>query len=178
MMTAVWFLISALLVGADQLTKHFAESLQGKEEIVVIKGVLSFNYVENSGAAWGMLRNASWIIIVITTIAILAISAAIIVYRKVHPLFSLSLSVILAGAIGNYLGHVFSGYVVDFIQVKFISFPSFNVADCCVTVGAVLMCVYILFFDKHFFRDEKKKNKSGKGENGDDPESGNGTAHC
>ena len=178
-MTVFWYILSAVLLAADQITKHIATSLQGKEEVVVIKNVLSFNYVENPGGAWGIFKNSAWVIIALTTAAIIAIPVLMFIYRKIHPLFSLSLSLIWAGAIGNYLGHVFSGYVVDFIQVKFISFPSFNVADCCITVGAVLLAVYILFFDKHFFRDTKKNDKSGKSgegekdENGEDGKDGN-----
>ncbi len=174
MITVLWFAIAAVMLAADLVTKHLALSLRGGEELVVIKNVLSFNYVENPGGAWGIFKSSAWIIIVITTAAIIAIPALMIIYRKVHPLFSLSLSLIWSGAIGNYIGHVFDGYVVDFIQVKFINFPSFNVADCCITVGAILLGVYIVFLDKHFFRDGKKRDKKPEEqtpdtENGSDP---------
>ncbi|MBO4217502.1 MAG: signal peptidase II [Clostridia bacterium] len=160
MTVILWFILSAALLAADLVTKHLATALRGGEEIVVIKNVLSFNYVENPGGAWGIFRNSAWVIIAITSVALIVLPVLMIVYRKIHPLFSLSLSLIWAGAIGNYIGHVFSGYVVDFIQVKFISFPSFNVADCCITVGAVLLGVYIIFFDRYFFRDNGKKKKN------------------
>ena len=176
MTAALWVLLSGALIAADQVTKHLATALRGKEEITVIKGVLNFNYVENPGAAWGIFKNSSWVIIAITTLAIIAIPVLMIVYRKIHPLFNLSLSVILAGAGGNYIGHVFSGYVVDFIQVKFISFPSFNVADCCITVGAVILGVYVVFFDKHFFRDSKKKEKTETGDEKPTADAGDGDA--
>ena len=69
----------------------------------------------------------------------------------------LSCALINAGAIGNFLDRIFRGYVVDMIELTFIDYPVFNFADCCVVVGAILMCVYVIFVEE--------KDKNSRGEN-------------
>ena len=153
----LWIIIIALSVGLDQLTKYLiSHSYEIGESHELIKGVLNFTYIRNEGAAWGMLSDSRWVFIVITAVMLVVLPLVLYKYRKLHFLFGFSLSLIIGGAIGNMIDRVFLGSVVDFIQAAFIDFPIFNVADSCVTVGAVLMFVYLVFIDKTLFRSEKK----------------------
>lgn len=145
----LYVILSVLLVIADQITKFLTvKYLSPSGNIVVLKNILSLTYVENRGAAFGILQDGRWFFIVVTII----ILAALTYYIKKHPgkgkLFNLSVSLIYAGAIGNFIDRLFKGYVVDMIHATFINFPVFNFADCLIVVGVILLYVYILFFDR------------------------------
>lgn len=138
----------ALLVIIDQITKLLALTyIKPVNTIVVIKDVLSFTYVENKGAAFGIMQNARWIFIIFT----IAVIAALIFYTiKKAPssrLYYVSVGLIIAGGVGNLIDRIFRGFVVDMIQVTFIDYPVFNFADCCVVMGAILFCIYVLKYD-------------------------------
>ena len=143
-----------LLVAADQLTKFltliFLKPISTK---VLIKGVLSLTYVENYGAAFGMLQNSRWVFITLT----IAIISAILAYRirsgENGKLFDSASILLISGGMSNLIDRIFRGYVVDMIQFTFIDYPVFNFADCCVVAGAVLMCIYVLRRDS----DEDKE---------------------
>lgn len=147
-------IILILLVAADQLTKFltliFLKPISTK---VLIKGVLSLTYVENYGAAFGMLQNSRWVFITLT----IAIISAILAYRirsgENGKLFNSSSLLLISGGMSNLIDRIFRGYVVDMIQFTFIDYPVFNFADCCVVAGAVLMCIYVLRRDS----DEDKE---------------------
>lgn len=153
----LWLIIIVVGVAADQVTKYIiSHTYEIGESHELIKGVLNFTYIRNEGAAWGIFSNSRWVFIVITAIMLVILPFVLYKYRKLHFLFGFSLSLIISGAIGNMIDRVFLGSVIDFIQAAFIDFPIFNVADSCVTVGAVLMFVYLVFIDKTLFRSEKK----------------------
>ncbi len=152
----LWISIIVASVILDQLTKWIVvSSMEMYESIVLIKNVFSFTYIPNYGAAWGMFSDHRWVFMVVTSAALIIMPLILYRYRKVHFLFSLSLSLFIGGAIGNMIDRVFVGYVVDFLEFTFIDFPVFNVADICVVFGAGIMIVYALFFDKTFFVDKK-----------------------
>lgn len=152
----LWIIIIAASVLVDQLTKWIvANSMELYESIVLIPKVFSFTYIHNYGAAWGMFSEHRWIFILVTAIALIIMPIILYRCRKVHVLFNLSLSLFIGGAIGNMIDRIFVGYVIDFLEVTFIDFPVFNVADICVVCGAGIMMVYALFFDKTFFVDKK-----------------------
>ena len=136
-----------LLVILDQITKYWARtSLKENGPIDVIKGVFSFEYLENRGIAFGLFQN-KFIIFVIFTILILA--AIVFFYYKLpdekrfRPL-QLCMIFIAAGAIGNMIDRVFLNYVVDFLYFNLINFPIFNVADCYVTVSEFALPILLL----------------------------------
>lgn len=138
-------IFTILLVLADQITKWLTiRFLASGERVALISGILSLTYVENRGAAFGILAGARWFFIAITLLVV----AALVVYgiKKNPPsvLFKISAPLICAGAVGNLIDRVFRGYVVDMIEATFIDFPVFNVADCCVVIGAVLFCLYVI----------------------------------
>lgn len=141
--------LALILVIADQYTKHLAvRFIKPVGSVEVIKNILRFSYVENRGAAFGMLRDARWVFITVTVISIAAIIWWMVFRRPESRLLRVSLLLILSGALGNLIDRVVLGYVTDMIDVAFIDFPVFNFADCCVVVGAVLFAIYVLFVYK------------------------------
>ena len=164
----LWIIIMAAAVILDQITKLIVVNNMAApdpitnfshESITVIENIISFRRVHNYGAAWGILSDHRWVFILVTAIAIVILPIFLYKYRKLHFLFGFSLSLIIGGAIGNMIDRVFLGYVVDFLEFTFINFPVFNVADICVTCGAVLMFIYIAFIDKTLFAENPKKTK-------------------
>jgi signal peptidase II len=159
-MMLLWIIIIAASVILDQITKMLVvNGMALYESIPLIKNVLSFTYIHNYGAAWGMLSDHRWVFIIVTALAIIVMPIFLYKYRNLHWMFGLSLSLIIGGAIGNMIDRVFLGYVVDFIQATFIDFPVFNVADICVVCGAIMMFVYVAFIDKTLFADKPKAAK-------------------
>jgi signal peptidase II len=143
----------ALIIIIDQLTKHLAiKYLKGQSPVVLIKNFLSLHYTENAGAAFGILQEKRMLFVIITTIFLLVISFYIIKYFNELSLISkIGASVLLGGAIGNYIDRVRHGFVVDFISVKITKtydFPVFNIADMAIVLGT-LVIVYVVLFDKH-----------------------------
>lgn len=150
---------SILLIIIDQVIKYLTVNIIGLyEEIPVIKGIFSLTYIQNTGAAWGILAGNNWLLTIFTVLILVALTVYIVKKRCKSILFNSSVMLIYAGAIGNLIDRIFrNGAVVDMIEVKFISFPVFNFADCCIVVGAVLLCVYILFFTEN--SGERKNGK-------------------
>ncbi len=140
-----------LLIGVDQITKHIAVmQLKDKPAFSIINGVLEFNYLENKGAAFGMLQNQK-AFFVFVAVVILGVIAYVLYktpddkkYTRLHVL----LSFIAAGAIGNMIDRIRLDYVVDFIYIVLINFPIFNVADMYVSFSTVLLVILLLFVYK------------------------------
>ena len=161
-----YFLLLIFIVFADQITKWLAVILlEGKGPFYLIPDVLRFSYVENRGAAFGMLDNHRWVFLVLSTVTILGL----LIYFAVRPPKSRwvrwSLVLIIGGGIGNMIDRVLLGYVVDFID--FCAFPSlwmwvFNVADSCVCVGVGIMIVWLICDLIRDARREKKEKAAGK----------------
>lgn len=149
----------------DQLTKWWVvKDLKPIGSHRLIDKVFQLRYVENRGAAFGMMQGQRTFFIVFSSLAITAILVALVLYRKkISPFLGLSLTMIAGGGIGNQIDRILNGYVVDFFEFLFVDFAVFNVADCFVTVGAFLVAIDLLFFDRHLLFDEKSKK------NGDVP---------
>ena len=141
----------SLLIILDQAVKGWARTVLKPEiDIPIIDGFIRFAYVENEGAAFGILQGAKWFFIPITIIMLLAIG---IYYARLprenkYWFARVPMVLIFAGAIGNFIDRTFNGYVVDMFEFEFIRFPVFNVADICIVSGAVLMAVAVLFIIK------------------------------
>ncbi len=143
-----WMMLGIVLVGIgiDQLTKMLAvKYLSGIPTHPLWKNVLHLTYVENRGAAFGMLADNRWVFMVISTVAL----AAILVYyyffaKKYTYLSTVALAMIVSGGIGNMIDRVALGYVVDFIDFTLIDFAVFNGADSFVCVGAGILILAIL----------------------------------
>ena len=144
----LWIILLVLIIFADQLSKWLVVALlQGKESVYVIPGVLRFTYVENDGAAFGMLDDHRWVFLVLSTVMIIALIFYIVKYKPSSKWVMTSLILIVGGGIGNMIDRIRLGYVVDFFKTEFMDFAVFNVADCFITVGAVLLGVYVIFFE-------------------------------
>ena len=122
----------------------------------MINGIMNLTFVENRGAAFGMLSGARWFFVIITII----VTAAILIYikkympkTKEYRLVKVALTLILAGAWGNVIDRMFRGYVVDYFETVFIRWPVFNVADIYVVVGTIILAYAFIFVIK----DEPKK---------------------
>lgn len=145
-----------LLIITDQITKIASVSLlKPIGSVDIIKNVLSLTYVENRGAAFGILQNQRWIFIVFTIAIIALIIGYSLKYKPSSKIYNTSVVLIIAGGVGNLIDRVFRGFVVDMIEVTFINYPVFNFADCCVVIGAMLFALYILKYD------QKADNKNG-----------------
>ena len=153
-----FFAIVFGVVFVDQLTKWLAIIfLKGNESAVVINNVLKFTYIENTGAAFGMLSEHRWVFLLISTLAIIGITVYMIKWRPQSKLLYVAVSFIIGGGIGNMIDRVYLGYVVDFID--FYAFPNlwkyiFNVADSFVCVGAGMVMLYLIL---SMINDTKKE---------------------
>ncbi len=167
----LWTAIIAAGIIIDQLTKLIVtKNMELYSSAPFIPKIIEFRYILNRGAAWGMFSENRWIFLVISAAALVALPILLYKYRNLHFLFGFSLSLIIGGAAGNMIDRIFSGAVVDFLNFLFIDFPVFNFADICVTVGAALMFVYLIFIDKEIFRDGKKQKAENPASSGDENE--------
>ncbi|MBM6722401.1 MULTISPECIES: signal peptidase II [Oscillospiraceae] len=143
----LYALLAAALVALDQLVKFLVRSNIGLgESVPFLPHVLQFTYVQNTGAAFSLLEEHTWVLTLISLGA--SILLAVLLFKKVfpHPFAMTCLSVVLAGAVGNLIDRAFLGYVTDMFQTLFINFAVFNVADICVVCGGIAFCVYYLLF--------------------------------
>ncbi len=144
----LWTLIpTVLLIVADQLLKYLAViHLKGQPAVSLIDGVFELLYVENLGAAFSILENQRLFFIIFTTIVMLFLLVVLLSgrYRR-HMLLNISFILVLAGGIGNLIDRIVRGAVVDYLYFKWIDFPIFNFADCCLVIGAILMLIFFFF---------------------------------
>lgn len=141
----------ALLTAIDQVTKYMAViHLKGKPDIPIIKNVLVLQYLENKGAAFGMLQNQKIFFIFIEVLILFVIGFVLfrMPVQKKYYLMHIVLVFIGSGAIGNMIDRMMQDYVVDFIYFVLIDFPIFNIADIYVTCATVVFAFAILFYYK------------------------------
>jgi signal peptidase II len=155
----VSFIIIAVLVGIDQLTKYFTVVyVKPVGSISVIDGFFRLTYVENRGAALGMFQNQRWFFIGMTSLLILAACVLLVKYKH-HTWASYTCAIlIIGGGIGNLIDRVLVGFVVDFLSFSIFP-PVFNFADCCVTVGAFLFAYHVLFAERKLKSMDENGNK-------------------
>ncbi|CAM2971830.1 signal peptidase II [Enterococcus faecalis] len=145
----VYFLISALLVGFDQWSKYLTvQNISLGETKEFIPGFLSLTHLRNTGAAWSLLEGKMIFFYVITVIVSVVIIYLLIKNYKKSVWYSVGLSFVLAGAIGNFIDRVRLGYVVDMLQTDFMNFPIFNVADSTLVVGVICIFIYLILDEK------------------------------
>ena len=157
----IWLAVIIVTVFLDQLTKYLTVlHLKPIDTLPIIEDVFHLTYVENTGAAFGMMKDARWVFMVTSTLAIIGI-LGYMVYRyyvkkeKLHWAEALSLSLIVGGGIGNMIDRTMLGYVVDMIDCRFINFAVFNVADSFVCIGAGLMILYLIVLTVKEIKAEK-----------------------
>ena len=150
-------ILAAGIVAADQITKFLTVAhipLHGTVE--VLPGIVRLTYVQNDGAAFSMFEGQQWLFALI----FVAFAAAIIwEFSKKRLSFTtfdrFCIVAVFAGGLGNMIDRLRMGYVVDMIATEFINFPVFNVADCFITCGCIILLVHLVFFNKEFWKDNK-----------------------
>ncbi|MFX4102989.1 signal peptidase II [Enterococcus faecalis] len=158
-MLVVYFLISALLVGLDQWSKYLTvQNISLGETKEFIPGFLSLTHLRNTGAAWSLLEGKMIFFYVITVIVSVVIIYLLIKNYKKSIWYSVGLSFVLAGAIGNFIDRVRLGYVVDMLQTDFMNFPIFNVADSTLVVGVICIFIYLILDEKAAKEDKNGTN--------------------
>lgn len=162
--TVLVILFELLMVGIylaiDLLTKHFIYMpiAAGADDITIWDGVLKLVAVENTGASFGIFQNANEVLTVISVIVVAVLFAVMILsVKNRNGWFRAALILMLAGGIGNLVDRFVFGFVRDWIYFELIDFAVFNLADSGLTVGCVLLIIYVIFF----YRPVDKKQKSG-----------------
>ena len=159
----IWLICVAVLVFLDQLSKWLAVILlEGQPSFYLIPGVLRFTYVENRGAAFGMLADNRWVFLALSTLTIVCLLGFMIYSKPKSRLERAGLALVLAGGIGNMIDRVLLGYVIDFID--FCAFPKlwnwvFNVADSCICIGVGLLIIYIIKLSVSEYKAEKNRRE-------------------
>lgn len=140
-------IIIALGIILDRISKVWAVSVVKDNPIIILKNFFKFEYLENRGAAFGILKDRQWFLILFTMIILMIIIYILIKFRKESKLMSIGLSLIIAGALGNFYDRIVYKYVIDFICFHYKDtyyFPTFNVADICVVLGTFFLAIYIM----------------------------------
>lgn len=143
---------TVVLVAADQIIKLIVDkNLEIGESVVAIKGLLNWHHLRNDGASFSILEGQRWFFI-IATIVVLAVIIVIIARKMIyHWLGYTSATLVIAGGIGNLIDRIRFGEVIDYIDISpLFEFAVFNFADCCIVVGGILLCIYILFVHDRF----------------------------
>lgn len=138
-----WVVVPAL--AADRITKIWA--LAEKPRFEVIPGIFGVRFAQNTGAAFSMFSSIPWLVNALSIVLVLAIAAALIADRKMDKWTRLGLWLIAAGGLGNIYDRFAYGYVVDMIEVLFVDFAIFNVADICVCCGAFIAAAAMIISD-------------------------------
>ncbi len=145
----LYLVISLLVVIADQgLKNYIVTNFKIGDEHTVIPGILSFTYLQNDGAAWNIFSGQMILFYLISIAAI-----AVVVYYLFNPkyknwLFDTGLALVLGGIIGNFIDRLHLKYVIDMLQLDFVQFNIFNIADSAITVGIVLVFIYLIFMNE------------------------------
>lgn len=152
-------LFAAVIVAADQITKLLVvNNIPLFSTVPAIDGLFHLTYVQNTGAAFSAFEGMQWLFALV-----FAVFAAAIIWefpKKRMPFTMVerwTIVAIFAGGLGNMIDRLRLGYVVDMIAVDFIDFPVFNVADCFITCGCIFLVLHLFFFNKAFWKDDKKQ---------------------
>ncbi len=156
----VYILIFAIFLIFDQITKVI---LDGKT-IGLISGVFSFTSSHNYGAGFSILTGKGWLLITLTFVFLAFIGVFNHFQKQKNALYKWSMALIISGAIGNLIDRIFLGYVRDFLYFELINFPIFNVADSCLTIGIILLCVFLVFVEPKLKKANSQKTETNSGQ--------------
>ena len=155
-------ILTVLLVLGDQAVKLAVRAgIPLGSSIPFIPHVLDLTYVQNTGAAFSILRTHTWLLTLISAVVVLAMCALLLKGFFKNRLGLFSAALVLAGGMGNLIDRVIFGFVTDMFQTTFMDFAVFNVADCCITIGVPLLFLYVWLY---VGRDGKKEEQDGEGE--------------
>ena len=152
-------LLAGGIVVLDQVTKYLTvANIPLYADVPFIPGLLQLTYVQNTGAAFSSFEGQQWLFALI-----FAVFTGLVLYEYFKKSMAFTtferwcIAAIYGGGLGNMIDRVRMGYVVDMIETTFIDFPVFNVADCFITCGCILMMGHLVLFNKEFWKDEKKR---------------------
>ncbi|MBQ8748382.1 MAG: signal peptidase II [Oscillospiraceae bacterium] len=151
-------LFAAMVAVADQVTKYLVlVHIPLHAQVEFIPKVLGLTYVQNFGAAFSSFQGMQWLFALI-----FALFTAGVVWeycKKALPFTTFDrwcIAAVYGGGLGNMIDRIRFGYVVDMLETRFMDFPVFNVADCFITCGCILLMVHLVFFNRDFWKEEKK----------------------
>jgi signal peptidase II len=155
----LYIFLAIVLIVIDQVVKFLVRAnipLGG--HVSFLPHVLELTYVQNTGAAFSILDEHTWLLTLVSLLVV-AVMVAILLKRVLtHPMGVVPAVMIVAGGAGNLIDRIVLGYVTDMFNTLFMTFAVFNVADICITVGGVLLVIYVVFF-------YEKLEKKGGGSN-------------
>ena len=159
-MQYIYMLLAVLgITAVDQVTKYLVvELIPLFGRVDVIPGLISLTHTRNTGAAFSSFEGMQWLFIILFAVFTLAVVWEM--WKKSMPFTKLErwlIVCIYGGGLGNMIDRVRFGYVVDMIKTDFMDFPIFNVADCFITCSCILLVLHLIFFNKEFWKDDKKK---------------------
>ena len=130
----------------DQFTKYYiSNNFVMAETKPLIPHVLGITYVYNTGGAWGMLKDQTWLLLSVTIVIMLVCIALLLKFGVKNKLMFWAITLILSGGVGNMIDRIFrGGRVIDFFDLLFMEYPVFNVADCAIVIGAGMLLLYFL----------------------------------
>lgn len=143
-MKKIIYLIAGIGIIVDQITKFLASIYL--DNIDIIPGFFSLTYVENKGAAWGILNNSTIVLVGISVIVLLIISKYISSTIEFTKLSVVSYGLLIGGIFGNLIDRIFRGFVIDFLNFNILgyNFPVFNIADTMIVIGVILMFIEVI----------------------------------
>ncbi len=146
------------VVAADQISKYLVvANIPLHTYIPALDGVFNLTYVQNTGAAFSSFQGMQWLFAVI--FVVFTVGVIWCFWKKTLPFSTFEkwcIASIWAGGLGNMIDRLRLGYVVDMVNLEFMNFPVFNVADCFITCGCIALMVSLVFFNREFWKDEKK----------------------
>ena len=158
MQIILYLLFTAAVVVADQVTKYLTvANIPLYADVPFLPGIVQLTYVQNTGAAFSSFEGQQWLFALIFIVFTLAVGYEFV--KKSMPFTNFERWLIVcvyAGGLGNMIDRIRLGYVVDMIETTFVEFPVFNVADCFITCGCILMMAHLILFNKNFWKDDKK----------------------
>ena len=155
----LWAIIVAVLFALDQITKTYVKNnLPLGQSNEVIQDFFYFTHVENTGAAFGILKNGRYFFIILTII--ISFVLIYVMIKNKSKILRLAISIVLGGALGNFIDRLLYGKVTDFLDFYIFGYdyPVFNVADICVNIGTILLAIYIIFIYKEPNNEEAEES--------------------
>lgn len=157
----LYLFLAAALIAVDQIVKFLVRTyipLGGS--VPFLPHIMDITHFQNTGAAFSLFEEHTWILTVVSAVAAIVLLVLILRKRGLrHPAGRCILALLLAGAVGNLIDRAAFGYVTDMFRTLFMNFAIFNVADICLTVGCVLLILYVIFC---YDRLEKSRKEQGK----------------
>ena len=151
-------ILAVLLVLADQAVKFVVRSnIELGQSVPFMPHIMDLTYIQNTGAAFSILRQHTWLLTLISAVVVLVMCWLIVNGFFQNTLGRWAATLVLAGGVGNLIDRAVFGFVTDMFKTTFIDFPVFNFADCCITVGVPLLFLYVWLY---VGRDEKKEDEA------------------